>query len=245
MKLHSYPKRFIRLLISTTDTINSRTIMFKINMLLFLALLLSSSLYANESIKNNNHPKDTSKINNQVTKDSTNEVSDFIESNIINNQANLNSKKANQHKLLVGLKLQKTMKLYWENGISIQYQPLFLWAGRPLVSFDFISSRLGTAIASNALQQETYRFGLGARFRNDKIVQPGFRINSGLFHLDVEEEIFEDLNNNSFVLALDGLINFNYKNLNLETVVGYHLLTDPGSLYPLYISFEGMWGFQW
>jgi len=54
----------------------------------------------------------------------------------------------------LGIKFQKTQTLYWENGISAQlsfdnFKPRQFYVGA-----DYITSRLGTAINSNALKQD-------------------------------------------------------------------------------------------
>ncbi len=156
-----------------------------------------------------------------------------------------------KHQLWVGIRIQKTWELYWENGITLQWQPAEIFGGRPLISADFVSSRLGSAINSNALKQEIYRLGLGLRFRNNQRFRPGFRLNPGFYHLDYEFEIFKDLDVNAFTLSGEilALIDI-YKGSAIQTSIGMHVLNSngengKGGVFPLYAALEIMWGSKW
>lgn len=81
----------------------------------------------------------------------------------------------------VGPRLQKTVNLYYENGITLQYASDRLLSQRLYLGFSYISSRLGTALGSNALKQDNIFLSASYYFRPQRVVQPFVRLNAGYF----------------------------------------------------------------
>ena len=80
-------------------------------------------------------------------------------------QAQAQSSKENEvpHKLYVGILLQKSYGAYYENGLSVLYSPV--WQNDKLfLGFDYVTSRLGSAISSNALKVDNYIFSASYLF---------------------------------------------------------------------------------
>lgn len=151
-----------------------------------------------------------------------------------------------------GLRFQKTLELYWENGIEARCQLPQTWS-KWSVGATVISSRIGSAFQSNAIEQETYWIWLDRKFRADKRIQPYTALGTGYFWLDVENpEIFSDLPNSSWLLTLEGGVQAQLPLpwLQVRSGIGYHLITGdgttgPGTLYPLYFHLNAEVLFPW
>ena len=145
---------------------------------------------------------------------------------------------------LAGVRLQKTHNLYYENGLTFDYtNPKFL-NNKLHVGFSYVTSRLGSAIASNAIKQDNYLVSFAYHFRHEKIVCPIIQLDAGQFYADMEYEIFDEIPHKSFILATEtGLfLNFNSP-IKAKATIGYHLLTGngesgPGTLFPLFFQFS-------
>ena len=64
----------------------------------------------------------------------------------------------------VGIHIQKTHGMYWENGITAQYTIEKFKPDNFYIGLSYVSSRLGTAMSSNALKQDNYIFNTGWNF---------------------------------------------------------------------------------
>ena len=139
-----------------------------------------------------------------------------------------------------GFRFQKTQKLYWENGITVDFTAKKLWDKRIHFGLSYISSRLGSAINSNAVKQDNILFSTSLHFMHKKQFQPLVRVNLGYFYADYEEEIFDVLQNTSFMFSLEGAISYEFKvPIALSLGTGINLITGNGmdgaaTLYPFY-----------
>lgn len=131
--------------------------------------------------------------------------------------------------------------MYWENGISAQYSFANFKPNRLFVGFDFVTSRLGTAMNSNALKQHSYIFSGSWYFFKNKPYHLIGRLNTGYLNTDLEYDIFDDLPSSAFLLAPE--LGFNYSPEKLPIAfnlgLGYYLnmqdeYKTPGTFQPLY-----------
>lgn len=145
----------------------------------------------------------------------------------------------------LGLRIQKTLTMYWENGVSAQisfkkFKPDQLYLG-----LDYVTSRIGTAFKSNALKQDNYLLHGSWYFNKNKPYHLMARLNVGYFFADLEEEIFKKIPHTAFLLSPE--IGFTYDlkpfpiSLNIGT--GFYIITakdgySPGTLQPLYYHFD-------
>lgn len=143
--------------------------------------------------------------------------------------------------LNVGIRLQKTQQMYWENGISARYSFANFKPNRLFVGFDFVTSRLGTAMNSNALKQDSYIFSGSWYFFKNKPYHLIGRLNTGYLNTDLEYDIFDELPSSSFLLAPELGFNYNPEKLPiaLNLGLGYYLnMQDenktPGTFQPLH-----------
>jgi hypothetical protein len=140
----------------------------------------------------------------------------------------------------VGLRFQKTLDLYLENGVTVQYAHPKLWRSKLRVGISYVSSRLGSAIGSHAIRQDNLFFSGNYLFRNKKIFRPVTGISAGWFHADYGSDIFKMLPQSSPTIAAEAGIAFYFKSpLRLGASLGYHFITGdgvgvPGTLYPVY-----------
>ena len=139
-----------------------------------------------------------------------------------------------------GLRIQKAQKLYWENGFCFDYVSPGIADSRIHFGASYVTSRLGSAIGSNAIKQDNYLISAGYYFRHQKQLQPFARLNLGYFHADYEEEIFDVLTNSAFLFPVDAGLTYNFSvPVSASLSAGYNFnagngTTGPGTLYPVF-----------
>ncbi len=155
--------------------------------------------------------------------------------------------KAQNSVLDVGVRLQKSVNLYYENGVTAQYTNDRLFSKRLYFGLSYVTSRLGSAIGSNAIKQDNIFLSTTYFFRPDRKLQPFLRLNTGYFHSDLEEEIFDDLPNSSLLLSPEAGLRFKTNSpIKIGASIGYNLITGdgskgPGTLYPVFIQSSITW----
>jgi len=139
-----------------------------------------------------------------------------------------------------GIRIQKTQKLYWENGFTLDLACNRIHDYRIHFGLSYVSSRLGSAMGSNAIKQDNYIFSTAYHFRSKKHLQPIVRLNIGYFYADYEDPIFDVLPNTSLIfgLAVGLAYEFDFP-LTVSLNAGYTLTagngsSGPGTLYPIY-----------
>jgi hypothetical protein len=137
-----------------------------------------------------------------------------------------------------GLKFQKTLNLYYENGLELGYTHDGLWKQRIQFQISYISSRFGSAMGSNALVQDYYQASTGLHFRPEKLFDPFLQINMGYFRYDVENKMFDFLDNQSMIFSLVSGIKFNLipRVGGVYADLGINLVQDANTLYPLFFN---------
>jgi hypothetical protein len=139
-----------------------------------------------------------------------------------------------------GFRIQKAQKLYWENGFSFDFASPKIADSRIHLSLSYVTTRLGSAMGSNAIKQDNYILGAGYHFGHQKHLQPFTRLNAGYFHADYEEAIFDVLPNSAFLFSLDAGVSYEFNiPLTASLSAGYNLNSGKGSsgagtLYPFY-----------
>lgn len=147
----------------------------------------------------------------------------------------------------VGLRLQKTVNLYYENGFTVHYNSERFFSPNFFIGASYFSSRLGSAMGTNAIKQDNYLISSTYFLRHGRTVRPFLRMNAGYFYADYEEEIFSDLPNSSALLSPEaGIGIWTNSPFKFGASVGYNVLTGngvkgPGTLYPLFIQTSLTW----
>lgn len=150
------------------------------------------------------------------------------------------------NKIDVGLRFQKTVDLYYENGITAQYN----YSKRLVFGASYITSRLGSALGSNAIKQDNFIISGGYLFRPNKKIQPLIRLNTGYFVADYESPIFNSLKNSSLILSVDGGLSYSFKSpLKINASIGYNTITGDGeqgagTVYPVYFQTSVLWNLK-
>lgn len=154
---------------------------------------------------------------------------------------------AQRSTLDVGVRLQKTINLYYENGITVQYSDDRLLDSQLFFGISYVTSRLGSASRSHAIKQDNFLLSSTYYFRPLMLIQPFVRVNTGFFIADYEYPVFDVLPNTSILLSPEAGVSLN-TNLPLKIGVGlgYNLITGdgvsgPGTLYPLFIQTSVTW----
>lgn len=145
-----------------------------------------------------------------------------------------------KYDLKIGLAFQKVEGLYWENGIAADLSSDYLLKKKLHLKFHYLSSRLGSAMGTNAILQDNFIIGADWRFRSEKSLQIAAGFNAGLFVADYESDIFDGLPKASMLLAPEAGLYYQFKfPVSAGIVVGYNLINGngvnvPGTLFPVY-----------
>lgn len=146
--------------------------------------------------------------------------------------------------LKVGMRIQKTHNMYWENGISIQYSFPKFKPNQFFVGFDFVTSRLGTVLKSNAIKQDSYLFSGSWLFNKSKPYHFVTRLNVGYFYSDLEED-FSEIPHTAFLFSPEVGFAYDFKDVPISLYVGsgFYIITakegySPGTLQPLYYHLD-------
>ncbi len=144
-----------------------------------------------------------------------------------------------------GVRIQYTQNMYWENGISAQYSFKDFAPNKLYLGFDYVTSRLGSALGTNALKQDNFIFSGSWFFNHDKPFHFVTRLNVGYFYANMESEIFSDVPNTAFLLSPEIGFNYTFNNLPLSINLGSGYYIDfakegysPGTLQPLYYHLD-------
>jgi len=165
----------------------------------------------------------------------------------LSSQKNTN---AQSQTISVGIRLQKSINFYLENGFSVYYNSDKILSDKILFGIHYVSSRLGSAINSNAIKQDRFFFNAFYIMRSKKKLNILTGIDLGYFHADYEEPVFDDLQNQSLLLALEAGIRYNIiKRLSVNSTLGYNFITGDGTdgagtLYPMYFQISLLCNFQ-
>ncbi|MBC7923438.1 MAG: hypothetical protein H7Z75_20360 [Ferruginibacter sp.] len=147
----------------------------------------------------------------------------------------------------VGIRLQKSVNLYAENGFTAQYTSQKLASQRLYVGLSYVTSRLGTALGSNAIRQDNLLVSAAYYFRPKGLIRPVVRANLGYFSADLGDDIFDALPNASLLASPEvGLCFCPDIPLKINASVGYNVLTGngttgPGTLYPVFVQTSITW----
>ncbi len=147
----------------------------------------------------------------------------------------------------VGVRFQKSINLYTENGLTVQYtNPAFV-NSRLYVGATYVTSRFGGAFAANGIKQDNLMLFTAYYFRPNWLVQPFIKANAGYFRADYGSNLFNDLPRTSLLASPEiGLCYCPKFPLKISGSIGYNLLTGngvsgPGTLYPVFVQTSITW----
>lgn len=147
----------------------------------------------------------------------------------------------------VGIRLQKSVNLYTENGITAQYTHPKLVSNRLYIGLSYVTSRLGTALNSNAIKQDNFLASAAYYFRPNWLIRPVAKVNVGYFTADYGSSLFDVLPKTSLLASPEfGLCYYPNFPLKVNASIGYNLitgngLTGSGTLYPVFIQTSVTW----
>lgn len=139
------------------------------------------------------------------------------------------------YELGAGLRFQKSEQMYWENGVGVDFTSDFLLNKKIHLKMSYATSRLGSALGSNAVKQDNFLVGADWRFRAEKDLQIFAGLNTGFFYADMEELQFSVLPHNSMLLSVETGLFYKFKFPAAASLsAGYNLMTTPGTLFPVF-----------
>jgi hypothetical protein len=156
---------------------------------------------------------------------------------------------AKDEQLALGLRLQQSINMYNEHGITIDYNPKNLLNEKLSFGVTYVSSRFGSALNTNAIIQDnillhsTYVFSSSA-------LSPIARLNVGYCFADYESSLFDEIDASMPLLSLEAGARYTFDiPLNVQASLGYNLVTSDGSsgigtVYPLFVQCTLSWSFS-
>lgn len=147
----------------------------------------------------------------------------------------------------VGVRLQKAIGFYAETGVTVQYTQPKLIHERLYVGASYVTSRLGTALSTNAIEQDNLFATVSYYFRPKWLIQPVVKVNGGYFRADYGDALFNELPRTSPLVSPElGLCYCPTFPLKINASVGYNLLTGngtagPGTLFPVFVQTSLTW----
>ena len=156
---------------------------------------------------------------------------------------------AQEETYLIGIRLQQSIHMYNENGITLEFTPKNLLNDQLSFGATYVSSRFGSALNSNAIIQDnillhsTYVFSSSA-------LSPLVRLNAGYCFADYESSLFDEIDSSMPLLSLEAGARYAFDiPLKVQAGIGYNLITSDGSsgigtVYPLFVQCTLSWGFS-
>lgn len=144
------------------------------------------------------------------------------------------------HELMAGLRFQRYAGFYWVNGLSLEFRSDKVWKHKMGLAINYQSSRLGTALASNAIPYSEINLSAIRYFRTSRSLQPLLRFNAGFAIADYGSAEFSSIPNKSALASLEFGAAYLWKSpLRVTLSFGYNIITGNGVsglgvLYPLY-----------
>ncbi len=147
-------------------------------------------------------------------------------------------------KIHAGLCFQKFAGFYWVNGISAEYSSQKILQRKLEFGFNFLSSRMGTALKSNAIPYWQTELVFIKRFRKEKMLKPQANISLGYAWANYGSDKFRNITDKSALLALQGGATMDFKfPLRLELLGAYNIIYGNGIkglglIYPFYAQMK-------
>jgi len=147
------------------------------------------------------------------------------------------------------IKLQKSIGLYWENGISIEFCDSALFNEKLRIGLSYASSNLGSAISSNAINQHQFLLSADYPWLKQKRIKPITKFNIGYFSCNYGNPIFDVLPNKSLLLSFEfGGECIVFQNIYIGSAFGLNLIAGngidtPGTIYPTFLNNNLGWKF--
>jgi hypothetical protein len=118
-------------------------------------------------------------------------------------------------------------------GLQVSYGSPALLSGRPRFSLSYSTTRLATALGSNALVEDRLQTGAAWYFRPDRRVKPYTVMNLGFTRFDREDDgLFELLENTALIGSLSaGIEGRLHQALRASGSIGYSALHS-STVYP-------------
>ena len=154
---------------------------------------------------------------------------------------------ASESELFLGVKLQKTHALYYENGFNTEYSSSAFLGNQFHSGFSYITNRFGSAFNSNAVKQDNILFHTSYTFLKKAILNPFIKLNAGFIIADYQSPLFDDIDNTMPLISMDlGLSYTPFNPLKTQVSLGYNIITSDGTsgvgtVYPLYFNIIIMW----
>ena len=151
---------------------------------------------------------------------------------------------ANKQSFYGGLRFQKAAGFYWTNGFCLEYSNAKIWKQKISFGLNFVSSRLGSAMVSNAIPYYEVNLSAIKYLRREKDLKPLFRLNVGYAHANYGSDVFKDLPNQSILLSVETGVAYDFKiPLRVALTGGYNVITGNGLsglgvLFPVYVQFS-------
>lgn len=144
------------------------------------------------------------------------------------------------YSFFAGPRFQKSIGFYWMNGITLEYSSEKILKRKLSFAFSYVSSRLGSAFASEALPLFQTEFSVIKYFRQEKYFKPQLILNTGYARADFGSDIFNDIPDQAPLLSIEAGARYDFHfPLCIVAGAGFNLLTGNGTrglgtIYPVF-----------
>jgi hypothetical protein len=142
------------------------------------------------------------------------------------------------NQLEIGSLFQKSYHFYWENGITATYRPANIMNSRLGIGLNILSSKLGSALGTNAIRQNQILVFGQYDFRPGKSIRPFVQANFGYIKAQFDQLKFSDLELQSLLMSINaGVAGTIKENWILKGSQGYNIIGSNGrsglaTIYP-------------
>ncbi|VBB45660.1 conserved exported hypothetical protein [uncultured Paludibacter sp.] len=154
------------------------------------------------------------------------------------------------YELNVGVLTQKVQKLYFENGIGGDFTSDFLFNKKIHLKAAYVTSRLGSALGTNAIKQDNFTVGADWHFFPTRRYQIFTGLNTGYFYADYEEEMFKVLPHTSMLFQFESGLMYKFNApFTASLSFGYNFIngdgvSKPGTLFPVFYQLKVYYRFK-
>jgi hypothetical protein len=139
-----------------------------------------------------------------------------------------------------GLCFQKSVGFYWMNGLGAEYSSGKILKQKINFGFSFVTSRLGSAMGSNAIPLFEIRISAVKLFGSGKNFKPYAGSSLGYAQANFGSAVFKDIPNHSALLSIIAGGEYNFKfPFRILVGGGFNLINGKGisglgTLFPVY-----------
>ncbi|MBL7811460.1 MAG: hypothetical protein JNL57_04475 [Bacteroidetes bacterium] len=156
---------------------------------------------------------------------------------------------AKNYNLNAGIRVQKSIGFYCNNGVAAEFSSPHLFNQKLTLGMNLLSSRLGSAFLNHGIAYHEIQISALHYFRSAKRIQPLVRLNTGLAFSRYGSSVFRDIPASSLLLSAETGVGMDMnKQLKFSFSAGYNAITGNGTrgfgmVWPIFVQFSALYRF--